>query len=303
MKTYKPGPKTGLVTHKGCLDGTGSALMFIWAGGRKENILFRNPSTCDLTAEEAAPFDEVWFADLCPSQMRDPAGGKPFRVFDHHASNAKKFVDDPRCTFSMVHSGTSLFGEMLGVYDAGWLDLKVDYEDWLNEQRWERAKLVEALEAYDLGRFSHEQGQYLADLAASFTQEQMLDILQRQERQVFSLPEYRGRVEALSSMRKLYADTATRNVLVKDLDGMRAGVAVAPVYWKNEVAERILDKGLDLAVVVDAAGGMVSLRSRPGGPDCSIIAGRYGGGGHPRAAGFKMSSIVLVDSMFNEVFG
>ncbi len=303
MKRWKPTEKTGLVTHKGCLDGTGSALMFLWAGGKRENILFRNPSTCDLTAEEAAPFDEVWFADLCPSQMKDPAGGKPFHVFDHHASNARKFADDPQCTFSMVHSGTSLLGEMTGVYDSEWLNLRANYDDWDENNKWERAKLVEALEAYDLGKFSHEHGQYLADLAASYTQEQMLDVLKANERRVFGIPIFQGRVEALSSLRKIYADSATRNITEKDLDGLRAGIAVSPVYWKNEVSQRILAKGFDVAVVIDPSGGMVSLRSLPEGPDCSIIAGRYGGGGHPRAAGFKMPTVNLVESMFEGVFG
>ncbi len=305
MSKLKPTDKTGLVTHKGCLDGTGSALMFLWAGGKRENILFRNPSTCDLTAEEAAPFDEVWFADLCPSNMRDPAGGKPFHVFDHHASNARKFADDPHCTFSMNHSGTSLLGENLRVYDADWLDLKWDYGDHWNPEaeKWERAALVKALEAYDLGKFDHEQGMYLADLAASYSQDEMLDLLFKNGREILSMPECRGRVAALSSLRKIYADAATRNVVVKELDGLSVGVAVSPVYWKNEVSQRILDKGLDLAVVVDAAGGMVSLRSRSGGPDCSMIASRYGGGGHARAAGFKMSSTMLLESLFKEVFG
>jgi oligoribonuclease NrnB/cAMP/cGMP phosphodiesterase (DHH superfamily) len=84
---------------------------------------------------------------------------------------------------------------------------------------------------------------------------------------------------------------------------LKVGVMVAPVYWKNEVSQRILDRGFDMAVIVDVPGSMVSLRSGPGGPDCSMIAGRYGGGGHPRAAGFKIAQFAVIDSMFNEVFG
>lgn len=305
----KPGPKTGLVTHKGCLDGTGSALMFLWAGGRRENILFRNPSTCDLTPEEAAPFDEVWFADLCPSTMDDPAGGKPFLVFDHHASNARKFADSEHCTFSMVHSGTSLLGEKLGVYDPEWINLQFSYGDTWNpeEGMWERAKLVQALEAYDLGKFDHEQGMYLADLASSYSQDEMLDLLKKHEREVLSLPDCRGRVAALSSMRKIFAESATRNIVPfrlmdTDFETIRAGATHSPVYWKNEVAQRILAAGYDVAVVIDP-GGMVSLRSLPGGPDCSIIAGRYGGGGHPRAAGFKANSTNMIQALIDETFG
>ena len=291
--TFTPGPKTGLVTHRGCLDGTGSALMFLWAGGKRENILFRNPSTCDLTAEEAAPFDEVWFADLCPSNMEDPAGGKPFHVFDHHASNFRKFEGDGHCTFSMQHSGTSLMERELG--------LDKTESAFLADNLF---ALVPALESYDLGKFDVADGMFLADLAASFSQDDMLDLLDREGYGVFQDDECSGRVKALSSMRKLFAESATRNVVEFYLDdgGVRAGVSYSPVYWKNEVAQQILEQGYDLAVVVDP-GGMVSLRSKAGGPDCSIIAGRYGGGGHPRAAGFKANSKNMISALINETFG
>jgi oligoribonuclease NrnB/cAMP/cGMP phosphodiesterase (DHH superfamily) len=279
--------------------------MFLWAGGKRSNIIFKNPNQCDLTTEEAAPYDEVWFVDLCPSQMKDPAGGKPFHVFDHHASNVKRFGDDVNCTFSMKRSGTSLLGEMTGVYDPEWLDLKiVDYDD-PNHHKILRAKLVFAFEAYDLGRFDHENGMYLADLAASFTQDEMLDVVQQHGHEVFNITSYHSRVEALASLRKIYADSAVKNILIKDFEGLKVGVVSSPVFWKNEVAERILNHeiGFDLAVVIDMVGGMVSLRSRPGGPDCSVIAGRYGGGGHPCAAGFKVNQTMLTSVLFEEALG
>lgn len=296
-----------MVTHRGCLDGTGSALMFLWAGGRGENILFRAPSTCNLSVDEVSQFDEVWFADLCPKardgltlSASNVAGGKPFHVFDHHASNARAYADDPHCTFSMVHSGTSLLGEMTGVYDAEWSKLYSD--DELDGWKHDRFKLVSALEAYDLGKFSHTGGVFLADLASSFSQENMLDLLKLHGCNIFCQSDLRGRVEALASMRTIFSDSATRNVLVKDLDGIRCGVALSPVYWKNEVAQRILAQGFDMAVILEPA-GMISLRSLEGGPDCSIIAGRYGGGGHPRAAGFKYNPHTMADAAFEQVFG
>jgi hypothetical protein len=170
----KPTEKTALVTHKGCLDGTGSALMFITAGGRRENVIFKAPSTALLTPEEAAPFDEVWFADLCPPSLEDPAGGRPFHVFDHHVSNQRKFGNDPRCTFDMKKSGTSLMAEVLG------LDCPAD------ELPGAFDGLIEALEAYDLGKFDHVGGVRLADIASSYTQEEMLDLMIEREAEAYS---------------------------------------------------------------------------------------------------------------------
>jgi len=293
MKKWKPTDKTALVTHRGCLDGTGSALMFLWAGGKRENILFRNPSTAFLTPEEAAPFDEVWFADVCPPSLdNEPAGGKQFHVFDHHMSNMKKFGDDPRCTFDMKKSGTSLMARELAVvdeeHDAGGLIVE----------------LVSALEAYDLGRFNEPMGVLLADAASSYTQDQMLDRLLKLGPSVFLDDEIISRAAALSSVRNLYAEQAGKYARYFILDGVRVGAASSPVYWKNEVAERILNSGqADMAMIVDTTTQMVSLRSREGGPDCSIISGRYGGGGHAKASGFKANGVAMLDALIEAVIG
>jgi oligoribonuclease NrnB/cAMP/cGMP phosphodiesterase (DHH superfamily) len=293
-KVWKPTPKTALVTHKGCLDGTGSALMFIWAGGKRENIFFRNPSMCYLTPQEAATFDEVWFADVCPSSMEDPSGGLPFHVFDHHISNQRKFGDDPRCTFDMKKSGTSLMAEVLDL---------VKYEDGTGYI----ASLIEALEDYDLGRFEKPMGVRLADAASSYTQDEMLDQLIMHGADTMYEDHIVARADALSSIRNMYAEQAARYAYSFQFPGtgdeiIECGMASSPVYWKNEVALRIL-KDHDLALVVDPTTQMVSLRSKEGGPDCSIIAARYGGGGHARAAGFKANGLQMLNALTEAVIG
>jgi oligoribonuclease NrnB/cAMP/cGMP phosphodiesterase (DHH superfamily) len=293
MTRFVPGPKTALVTHKGCLDGTGSALMFLLAGGSRENILFRVPNQCDLTPAETVDFDEVWFADLCPSNMRDPAGGKPFHVFDHHLSNKRKFGDDPHCTFSMAHSGTSLMARELGLDQTENFQLANDL-----------FALVPALEAYDLGRFDHQEGMFLADIAASLSQEEMLDVLYADRGDIFTDAAFIGRAAGLAASRRLYAAQAAKNKRIRKLDEYLVGVVVSPVYWKNEVATKVLeDETVDIAMVIDPSSGMVSLRSRANGPDCSMIAGRYGGGGHPKAAGFPFRAETMLDSLFETVVG
>lgn len=296
MKKWKPTDKTGLVTHRGCLDGTGSALMFLWAGGKRENIVFRNPSTAFLTPSEAASFDDVWFADVCPPSLdNEPAGGKPFHVFDHHLSNMKKFGDDPRCTFDMKKSGTSLMARELDVVDEETMAGALVSE------------LVSALEAYDLGRFDEPMGVMLADAASSYTQDEMLDKLVKHGPGVIFDDEIISRAAALSSVRNIYSDQAAKYAYSFQFPDtgdsiIECGMAVSPVYWKNEVAVRIL-KDHDLALIVDPTSQMVSLRSKPGGPDCSIIAARYGGGGHARAAGFKANGLQMLNALTEAVIG
>lgn len=299
----RPESGTMLVTHRGCLDGTGSALMFLLAGGRRDRILFKNPSMLVLPAEDV-PSDvtEVWYADCCPPTMNDPAAGRPFCVFDHHVSNERQFGLDLRCMFDMARSGSSLMAHVLGLIDeSDSFELKPGLRD-----------LVKALESYDLGRFDYEPGQRLADIAASYAQEELLDLMYGMGPvTVLSHRELTSRAEAMASVRNLYADSAFRSAHYSNMSlpypidaTIRIGTAASPVYWKNEVSERILDSGMaDMAVVIDVSGGMVSLRSRAVGPDCSVIAGLYGGGGHARAAGFKIKGGRALELLSNEVFG
>lgn len=280
-----PTSRTCLVTHRGCLDGTGSAFAFIRAGGLRENVLFKNPSGLILArAEIPLLADEVWYADCCPSDLTEPAGGLPFLVFDHHVSSMKKHGGDPRCHFDMNKSGTSIMSEVLGNIL--------------------QPRLVEALEDYDLGRFEKPDGVFLADLANSFTQDEMLLYLDMLGTHIFTSTQTVPRVEAMANQRKIYGDSAIRGAQYGVVMGHSAGWAVSPVFWKNEVAQRILsDESVALAIIIDVTGGMISLRSRPNGPDCSELAARMGGGGHARAAGFKYNTQNLLWALDVEVFG
>jgi oligoribonuclease NrnB/cAMP/cGMP phosphodiesterase (DHH superfamily) len=279
--------------------------MFVWAGGRRDRILFRNPSGLVLRADDKEPLwedvTEVWYADCCPTDLTDPAMGRPFRVFDHHISNAQKFGDDPRCTFDMTMSGTSLMACVLGMTDG--CDAPAHKYDTFGQ-------LVESLEAYDLGRFDNVAGQRLADIASSYSQEELLDILIGLDpEEILGDRNLTARAEALSSVRKLYAEAAARQARIIDewrppgwgeLSGtVSAAVSVAPPYWKNAVAEELL-KRVEVAIIIDPVGGMVSFRST--GVDVASMAIAMGGGGHNRASGFKANSWDLLRVMMQEIF-
>ena len=291
----KPSDTTCLVTHRSCLDGTGAALMFLWAGGRRENILFRNPSGLLLSHRELPEnVEEVWYADCCPSDLTNPADGLPFRVFDHHVSNARKHSSDPRCLFDMNRSGTSIMADVLGL-DRATGTMRV---------------LVEALEDYDLGRFDNEAGVRLADIASTYSQEDLLHLLaSKHPMDILRDEVLSSRAAGASAVRQLYCVQAAESRRVSPMkfphleDEVVLGIAALPRDWKNEAAQLILkDPMIEVAVILDVMGQMVSLRSRAGGPDCSLIAGLYGGGGHARAAGFKIDGKELLFLFKNEVF-
>lgn len=292
----KPTLTTCLVTHRSCLDGSGAALMFLWGGGRRENILFRNPSALILD-RNIIPEDtsEVWYADCCPADLTDPAAGLPFRVFDHHISNARKHGGDPRCLFDMKRSGTSIMADVLGL-------------PRLEGTSFDR--LIVALEDYDLGRFGNVAGVRLADIASTYSQEELVTLLcSRTAMNILTDRELSSRAGGASAIRNLYCAQAAEARRVSPMkfphleDDVVLGIAALPRDWKNEAAQLILkDRLIDVAVILDVMGQMVSLRSRDDGPDCSLIAGLYGGGGHARAAGFKIDGRELLFLFKNEVF-
>lgn len=281
--------------------------MFVWTGGKRENIIFKPPHDCALTPEEADPFDEVWFVDLCPKDLTDPAGGKTFWVCDHHATNVKKFGDDDRCTFSMVHSGTSLLARETGYIDEKWLeeDLSPDHDRWIHD----RVMIIKALEAYDLGRFDEWRGQRMADAAGSMSQETLLVWLLTHGPTVLYEPEIVYRATAMASARNIYAQRAAESALYLEFKPpcwgvasgtVDAGVAISPEPWKNAVAEEILRRA-ELAIIVDSTTWQLSFRSKT--LDVSSMAQVFGGGGHKRAAGFKIGSHGILRAVLEEIFG
>lgn len=296
----KPTSRTALVTHKRCLDGTGSAAVFIWSGGSRSNVIFKTPSDCLLTSDEAAPFDEVWFVDLCPHDLSDPAGGKPFWVCDHHKTNLERFGDHPCCTFSMSHSGTSLLARETG--------LLVGPDGNPHDETEALEELIGALEAYDLGRFDNWRGQRMADAAGSMSQETMLQYLVSYGTGTLYNQEIVSRAEAMASARNIYAQKAAADALYLEFrppgwgiasGTVDAGIAVSPEPWKNAVAEEIL-RTAELAIVVDISTWSLSFRSKT--LDVSRMAQEYGGGGHKRAAGFKISSHDTLRAIIEEIF-
>lgn len=305
--TRNPTDRTLLVTHKNCLDGTGCAAVFVWAGGRRENIIFKPPHACDLSPDEVSGFDEVWFADLCPKNLDDPTCGLLFHVFDHHKSNMERAGSCKNCTFSMEHSGTSLLARETDVFSK----CRGGYHS-TDEGRWisDYERIVRALEAYDLGRFDYREGQYMADLAATLTQEQMLDMfIERGENasSVLNDPLNKARVEAAQNARTLYAQKAAKDALYLDwrppgeiYGPVRTGVSLSPEQWKNAVAQEILREA-DLAIIVDTTSWSVSFRSNR--LDVSQMAQEYGGGGHKAASGFKINPHDALRLIIEEIFG
>lgn len=71
-----------------------------------------------------------------------------------------------------------------------------------------------------------------------------------------------------------------------------SGLAVnANALFASELGNLLAERGASFGLVWQLSGDgniKVSLRSQGSSPDVSVIAARYGGGGHPNAAGFRL---------------
>lgn len=253
-----------------------------------------------LTPEEAAPFDEVWFVDLCPQDLNDPSGGKPFWVCDHHITNIERHSGNPNCTFDIKYSGTSLLAKELGFRDVG------EGSPVKHDDGWE---LINGLQDYDLGRFGNFIGQRLADCAGTMSQEEMLDMFIVHGTEVWTADEVVGRAAGAAGARLNYAKKAAESALYMEFrppgwgvasGTVNAGISISPEPWKNAVAEEILKKA-ELAIVFDSTSWTCSFRTKT--LDVSKMAEEYGGGGHKRASGFKISSHDALRALLEEIFG
>ncbi len=281
------------------------------AGGLAKNVHYVTPQEAFLTADECVNVDEVWFADVCPDlNSRNICCGLPFRVFDHHISNVRKWSVDTRhdLHFDTTKCGTTILTQYL-IDEAKAFQLDIG------------GRLLTAIEDYDLWRKVEEgdDGPFLADLAAVNEQFWLAEMLANQWSDVFFDPHCRAQSNAVATIRRLNSQqiAAASHVISlhspADGESVLGGFAVAPTAWKNSVADLILkredyryggvDTDVHVAVVLDPMVGTVSLRSRDGGPDCSKIAEAYGGGGHVRAAGFHVSTVGLLNTLAGKVLG
>jgi len=303
----RPTERTALVTHRNCLDGTGSAAVFILAGGKEENVFFRDPKGCALTTDEAAPFDEVWFVDVCPWDLADPAGGKPWKVFDHHDTAIRRhnpegservhilrpphgtlYFDSMKCGTSIIAAATSRYSDG----SAGALQ-----------------ELVETIEHYDLGRFdANYHVKQLADLASTYSQIDMVRLLVDRGTDILYLGYYQNRGIAVGDARAVFAENAAKSAHVERLDlcgkSYSCAIVCSPRDWGNDIAARLLENlSIDIAVIVDYTRNSVSLRTREGGPNVAKIAEAFGGGGHPKAAGIRLDPKRAYSRLLEEIFG
>jgi len=191
------------------------------------------------------------------------------RILDHHVSAMRNLQDLGFATFDMNRSGCGITWDTLHKEERPWI---IDY-----------------VEDRDLWRHAlpdtHEVNAFLTTVPFEFEEWDRLPTMK------LSRAVELGRVAW--DVKMSYVRHVMKNIRLIPFNGETVLMVNAPTWGISELLHEILQISPDQEYVMgyfrrNDGKWQYSLRSRPNGVDVSLIAKRFGGGGHAAAAGFQV---------------
>lgn len=216
---------------------------------------------------------------------------KTFTLLDHHETSARKLYGF-NCTcgklhFDMQKSGARLaWDHFFPNQDVPWLVKYVEDRDlW----KWEFPETAAVLAMVDL-KYGHDDFRKLIEL---------LDITEHELQTQFRFAE-QGQM-LLDYRAKLYEEIL-RDAIEITLDGHKTLAVQAPASLTSEVGQMLHQKTGTFGLVwrITSSGVKCGLRSNDDFA-CNTIAEKFGGGGHPQAAGFLLKASQLADLLNSQL--
>lgn len=292
--------RTLLVTHRGCMDGSGCAIMFLRAGGDISSMRYIAAGGADRWLREQRNLDllgdrSILMVDVAPSspdavEAIERRGN--FTLLDHHRS-ADVLSGRPWATVDEAACGTELLRRHLGLDDD------------------DSRCLAETIDDFDRWQNRLDFSEDLADLHVFLGQRQFIErfVWPRAAGGEFITDEEDKLVRMIRRRKSEEMAMALAAAVRSPFQICGASDASAVVLVTDcPYTSHLLDQALrahpeaQLAVQVAAGRRSVSLRSRPGGVDVSTVARRRGGGGHPTAAGFPIAKETIA-GLVEEILG
>jgi oligoribonuclease NrnB/cAMP/cGMP phosphodiesterase (DHH superfamily) len=281
---------TTLITHRDCLDGAACALVFLYQGGRKENIQYVPAGMLErfvkdnqelMASDRFLLFADLGFNDVKYMDILDKRGN--FLLVDHHVSSLG-LAGRPNVVARKDACGSKLLAEVLELPDISslnqFVDIVDDHDRWIlanpESERW--ATLFTFLEQKRfVDRFSA-----VSPMVKDTDRELLVDLLLEK------------RQEAI--------DKDLKRVQKRFIGGFRAGVVVTSNPAISELCHQMLNKNPDIqvSVTVNLERGHGSFRSR-GDVDVAALCATFGGGGHKASSGHRLSDALhnkIIDSVY-----
>lgn len=265
-----------ILYHAACPDGFAAS----WVAAQA--LKARNPELRAVKYHEAVPDvtgRDVYMLDFCYPRpviehMRDTAAS--LTIIDHHATAQRELdgftIADGKgsVTFDMNRSGAGM------TWDHFWPTFK-------------RPWVIDYVEDRDLWRWALPDSQvinaYLGTLQYDFDAWDKAQALG-----VVDLSTIVMLGQAVLAKVAHYCSEMRRNVAHVEFMGMRVPIVNAPQINISELLASLLDEcGIALGWSQDATGRYIYSIRTTDAIDAGKLAKRFGGGGHPKAAGFSTS--------------
>lgn len=265
-----------ILYHKNCPDGFSAA----WAAWKKFGARADYHAIEPRELPKGVPLKnrEIYVVDnsLTPSTVeRLERSGSQVVVIDHHGSSKRDVEQGTRFVFDLGHSGAVLAWRFFHPQQP-------------------MPELLRYIEDGDLWKFRLPHAHFL--LSYIYTRPFTFAEWSTLAREI-EAPRGRAKALALGKVISEYDRVLIDETVVKASRVRFAGHTVLAVNSSlkrlgSEVGHALIQKLPPISIVWYEAGGAcrVSLRSSKA-VDVSKIAQRFGGGGHPRAAGFTVRSV------------
>lgn len=296
---------TILITHKGCSDGTGCALMFLEAGGKLENIHFVSAGKVDDYIKENNLLDDPRFilmADISVSK-EDCIAALEKRgnvlILDHHKTSIEPLGQKSWATIDMSACGTELLRRHLNLNE----DYYVDYAAIVDDiDRWVRNKLPWSEDLAEFHRFVGQEEYlksfYYTGLKRRHKDTWIFGTFAYRHLSSWLFPNEQEVLQFVKRRRESKIKEAVEKVIIRDVEINGELVKIGYTLSKGSdlLAVAMLEKypDIEVACFFNLETGSVSLRSR-GEFDVTKIASLYGGGGHRASAGHYMPRSLIME--------
>ena len=267
-----------VIYHAHCTDGFGAAYA-AWKclGNRAEYYACKHgTSPPDVTGQNVVILD-FSFSNVVTKEMIEKANN--LLVIDHHKSAMVELHDITNTHFDMTHSGAMLSWNFFhpGKDPPKFLQYIEDRDLW----KWELPYSKEFSAAFDMIPFDFEEFE-------KFEDDSVFDEAVKRDSYILAYSK---------TVIKKICDKAS----MRKLDGKNVAVVNAS-HWMSEIGAR-LAPDCDFAMIWyydhDDRDIKVSLRSFHDMVDVSEIAKKFNGGGHRKAAGFRLPADSIVDNLFD----
>ena len=303
-----------LFTHVADIDGMGGAILSKLAFDNIDIIYCKNPSDLNnkiienYENDNLYNYDLIYISDLSPSRelleklFSDDKLSKKIYLFDHHETAYDAGLNDfDNCTVRVkddrgISCATQIYYEFL---------INNNYLKQTNLLD-QFVELVRLEDTYEYKKYNRNDAHDLAILFNAIGKDEYIDrmINKINNNDNFFFDNYE--LEMINNKKEMTikeVESFLKYLKVLTIEEFKVGICFIKYEYRNEVCEYLINHNSDLDCIAMFAfeNNQISLRSIKDNSSARIIAEKFGGGGHDKAAAIGLSDEIK-DKIVYSVF-